>query len=193
MAAARVLADAVSQLRAAGVPLEALARYVPERRVMLIRRQATMEPLGEVWRLGTLLLSPGNGSGPALYAAGNTTRAAKRLHPSNQSISREERRDIAAAALHGGYAEGTTVNFDASPIVLEASALRGLSNESPLGLLRKHSDGRADHRDDTSSADIASDDIRVRWRAGAPLEDAPSLREYLAERIDLLVHPPQGA
>jgi hypothetical protein len=33
----------------------------------------------------------------------------------------------------------------------------------------------------------------VRWRAGAPLESAPTLEQYLAERVGLLVDPPLGA
>lgn len=227
VAVQRILTDAVSQLQAAEVPLEALAQYVPVRRVMLIRRPPTMEPVGEVWRLGTLLLSPAGGSvapfesvarhgsvpprgltsrrgsirrsgssresepnstselAPVLYAAGNTTRAAKRLHPNNQSVSREQRRDIAAAALHGGYPEGTPVHFDARLISLEEDALRSLGADSPVGVLDGSEDGAA--------RSIAGDEVRVRWRAGAPLDSAPSLREYLAERIDLLINTPQGA
>ena len=169
--AARAARQAAERLRQAGVAPEALAELVPERRVLLVRRAATMRPLGEVWRLGTILL--GAGEEPTLFAAGRTTRAAVRPHPGNQSISREERRDIAAAALAGGYPEGTSVHFDAVPVPLDAEALGALGPEHPLG--------------------VAGGELRVRWRAGAPLDGAPTLASYLAERVELLADPPQGA
>lgn len=185
----RDLAEAVSQLKALGAPLEALAEYVPQRRILFVSRPPTMAQVGEVWRLGVLLLSPGStespgstdgsargASTPMLYAAGHATRAAARLHPSNQSVSREERRDIAAAALRGGYAEGAPVNFDASPIPSEESELRALGHDSPVGVVESG----------------GGQEVRVRWRAGASLDSAPTLREYLADRIELLTHPPQG-
>lgn len=142
---------------------------------MLVRRPATMRPLGEVWRLGTLLLSASEGA-PGLFAAGRTTRAAARLHPGNQSISREERRDIAAAALRGGYPEGKTVNYDA--VYIELASLddaAGVDPSLPLGV----ADGPGGPA------------VRVRWRANAPLENAQTLAAYLAERVGLLVDPPQ--
>lgn len=170
-----------ARLRAVGVVPEALAEFLPERRVLLVRRQATMRPLGEVWRLGRLLLSASrtaeSGEAPRLLAAGRTTRAAVRPHPGNQSISREERRDIAAAALKGGYPEGTVVHFDATALPGDEEGLRALGPESPLGV---HDGGRGP-------------ELRVRWRARAPLEGAPTLAEYLSERVSLLVDPPEGA
>lgn len=179
---AQSVREAAAKLRAAGVAPEPLAEYVAERRVMLIKRAATMHHWGEVWRVGTLLVAASaagdsadlaDADQPLLYAAGRTTRAAARLHPGNQSISREERRDIAAAALQGGYPEGTSVHFDALPIRLEEEFLAQLGADSPIGV----HDGA----------------VRVRWRAGAPLDGAQTLAAYLAERVDLLVHPPQGA
>lgn len=169
------LASAASALRAADVQPEGLAEYIAERRVMLVRRPATMRPIGEVWRLGTLLLGAADGE-PALFAAGHTTRAAVRLHPGNQSISREERRDIAAAALRGGYPEGAAVNFDAIPIALAAlDDAAGVDPSLPLGVAEGPG-GPA---------------VRVRWRAGAPLENAQTLAAYLQERVGLLIDPPQ--
>lgn len=166
--------DAAAALQEAGVPTEALAAFAPERRVALVRRRAKMRPLGEVWRLGTLLLSPGtNGGAPELFVAGRTTRSAVRPHPSNQSVSREERRDIAATAFLSGYAEGTVVHFDAVAVPLDDAGLLALDPSQPLGVV----DG----------------EIRVRWRAGAPLAGAQLLSAYLNERVDLLVNPPQGA
>lgn len=163
---------AAAQLRDAGVAPEALAEFVPERRKFLIRRRATMRPIGHVWRLGTLLIGD-DPALPTLFVAGRATRSAVRPYPGNQSISREERRDLAAAALHGGYSEGTAVNFDALPVLIDDASLGALAPELPLGLV--------------------AGEIRVRWRAGAPLDGAQTLAAYLAERVDLLVHPPQGA
>lgn len=179
---------AAARLREHGVDPDGLAEFVPARKVMLIRRPATMRPLGEVWRVGTLLLSVDSERvdservtserviseratpelASPLFLAGPATRAAKRLYPGNQSISREERRDIAAAALAGGYPEGRAVHYDAIPVPLDAQQLRELGPEHPLG--------------------VVGDVIRVRWRAGASLEGAPTLADYLAERIDLLIN-----
>lgn len=161
--------EAAVKLRDAGVPPEALALFIPERRKLLIRRKATMQPLGEVWRLGTLLVGT-DPSAPALFVAGRATRSAVRPYPGNQSVSREERRDIAAAALHGGYPEGTAVNFDALPVPLDEPSFTGLAPDLPLG--------------------VVGGELRVRWRAGAPLDGAQTLAAYLAERVELLAHPP---
>lgn len=158
------------RLQAAGVAPEALAEYVPAgRRFGLLPRPATMRPLGEVWRLGSLLL----GTDGRLYAAGRATRAAERGRVGYQSVSREERRDLAAAALHGGFPVGAAVNFDAVPVPNDEAELRGQGPDFPLG--------------------VSGGELRVRWRAGAPLEGAATLEQYLAERVELLIHPPLAA
>lgn len=165
--ASRACAGAVRALRDAGVPPEALAEYVPAgRRLLMLLRPATMRPSGEAWRLGSLLL----GTDGRLYAAGHATRAAERGRAGYQSVSREERRDIAAAALRGGYPEGAPVNFDAVPLPLDGEGLRALGPELPIG--------------------VQGGEVRVRWRAGAALEGAPTLERYLAERVELLIRPP---
>lgn len=157
-------------LREAGVPPEALAELVPEgRRLRILRRPATMRPLCEVWRLGSLLLGT-DPEHPTLYAAGRATRAAERGRPNYQDLAREGRRDLAAAALNGGYAVGTPVNFDATPLPLEAQALLALGPDSPIG--------------------VSSTEIRVRWRPSADLTGAPTLERYLEERAGLLIDPP---
>ncbi|MGO1737177.1 MAG: hypothetical protein ACTHZ9_12780 [Leucobacter sp.] len=167
--AVRACAEAVSRLMSAGIAPEALAEYVPTRRAFLRRKPATMRPLGHVWRMGPLLL----GTGGELYAAGHATRAAERGRPGYQSVSREERREVAAAALRGGYPAGTPVNYGAVLVLDEATAPPHDGSELPVGI----SDG----------------EVRVRWRAGATLDGAPTLAAFLAERVELLVHPPHGA
>lgn len=159
---------AVSQLLAAEISPEALAEYVAPRRTFLRTKPATMLPIGEVWRLGPLLLSTDG----RLYAAGHATRSAERGRPGYQSASREERREIAAAALRGGYPVGTPVNYDATPIPIPIPDEEGPLSDGPIGM--------------------SSGALRVRWRPGASLDDAPTLQEFLAERVSLLVDPPLG-
>lgn len=168
--AAAACAAAVRALREAGIAPEGLAELEPEgRRLRVLRRPPRMRPIGEVWRLGTLLL----GADGRLYAAGRTTRAAERGRTGYQSLSLEDRRELAAAALRGGYPAGAPVNFDAVPLPLGLDAAGELGAEAPLG--------------------VAGGELRVRWRAGAPLEGAQTLEQYLAERVGLLVDPPLGA
>ncbi|SDQ48172.1 hypothetical protein SAMN04488565_2649 [Leucobacter chromiiresistens] len=161
--------ETAARLDAAGVAREFLAEYVAPRRRFLVMRPAVMQPIGEVWRVGSLLLSASG----ELHELGHATRAAERGRPGYQSASREERREIAAAALRGGYAIGEAVNYDARPIPLdEASAetRSALSGSGPVG--------------------FDAGEVRVRWRAGAPLTGAPTLASFLAERADLLISPP---
>ena len=164
--ARRACRETAASLREAGVAAEALAEYVPPRRGLLRTRPARMQPLGEVWRLGPLLLDGEGG----LAALGRATRAAERGRPGYQSVSREERREIAAAALRGGFPAGTPVNFDADPIPLDPAGLAALGPESPVG--------------------VADGEVRVRWRPGAPLAGAATLAAFLRERAELLIDPP---
>lgn len=160
----------VARLAAAEAGAEQLAEFVPAgRRFRVFPRPATMLPQGEVWRLGVLLLAR---SGD-LFALGQLTRAAERGRVGYQSSSREERRDLAAAALRGGYPVGTPVNFNATPLPFDEARLAELGGACPLG--------------------IADGSLRVRWRAGASLAGAPTLARYLAERADLLLDPPFAA
>ena len=167
---ARAACSATAQrLAASRVPREFLAEYVPPRRGFLRMKPGVMRPIGEVWRIGSLLLADSG----SLCGLGQATRAAERGRPGYQSVSREERREIAAAALRGGYAVGEAVNFDATPIPLDADAPATHSALSGDGLLG-----------------YASGEIRVRWKAGAPLSGAPALSSFLTERADLLINPP---
>lgn len=156
-----------AELAAAGARDEALAEFVPAHRVLLLDRPARMQPLGRVWRLGVVLLAA-DGS---LRATGGITRAVEPGHPGHMAVSVEDRREHRAAAFRGPFARGETVNYDAAPIPLEVEALT--TGRGPL-LLR---DGR----------------VLVRWSASLGDDAAAPFAPYLVERVDLLLHPPEGA
>lgn len=159
--------DAVVALTDAGARREALAEYVPARRVLLIHREPVLQRAGSVWRLGVFLLDADG----VLRATGSLVRATPPGRPQYQSQSAEARRAVRAAAQRGRFRDGETVNFDARPIELEAAALR--ASGGPLFLR----DGRA----------------LVRWSHAADDATARDFAGYLAERVDLLAHPPEGA
>jgi hypothetical protein len=163
----RELAGAVAALEQGGARDEALAEFVPPRRVLLVNRQAAMRPVGRVWRLGVFLLDRAG----RLYAVGATTRAVPPGYPGYQSVSAEHRRDHRAAAFRGPFDQGETVNFDAHEIVLDAEILR--SSTGPLFL--------------------RGDSAFVRWSVTAPDDAAIPFAAYIAERADLLIHPPAGS
>jgi hypothetical protein len=85
------------------------------------------------------------------------------------AVSTEERREIRAAAFRGPFPPGSTIDYDAP--VIDLAALRDAPG--PLFL-----------RDDR---------VLVRWSLSAPDDAARDLAPYVAERVDLLLHPPQGA
>ena len=162
-AARAALAGAAAGL--AGTPDEAVADYEPGRRRLGIPRPARLRPVGRAWRLGVLLLS-GNGT---VRATGAVTRAVPPGHPGHMATSTEERREVRAAAFRGPFPQGSTIHLDAP--VIDLDGLRGATG--PLFL-----------RDDR---------VLVRWSLSAPDDAARELAPYLAERVDLLLHPPQGA
>jgi hypothetical protein len=162
--AQRDCVEAATTLHDASVTPQALATFLPARRAFLRTKPASFQPLGEVWRLGVLLL---NADGE-LYAAGPATRSAERGRPGYQSSSREERREIAAAALKARYPVGTPVNYGALPLPLTEETFTHTAEDLPLAL----SEG----------------EVRVRWRAGASLQGAPTLQGYLSDRVALLVN-----
>lgn len=158
---------AVERLRAADARDEALAIFVPRRRVLLIPRDASFIPIGRVWRLGVFLLD----REATLYEAGSTTRAVAPGYPGYQSNSAEERRGYRAAAVKGPFAPGETVNFGAKVIDLDPDVLR------------------------ESRGALFLEDSRplVRWNASATADTAMDFSAYLDERVALLSHPPEGA
>ncbi|MBG6237542.1 hypothetical protein IWX78_000485 [Mycetocola sp. CAN_C7] len=117
----RVLDGAVASLSAAGARDEALAEYVPERRVFGVPRKPVLRPLGRVWRLGVFLL----GADGTLYETGLTTRALEAGRPAYQSASAEQRRAYRAAATRGRFPHGETVNFDAVRVELDSIRMAG--------------------------------------------------------------------
>jgi hypothetical protein len=161
------LAAAVAALEQGGARDEALAEFVPPRRVLLVNRQAAMRPVGRAWRLGVFLLDRSG----TLHAVGATTRAVPPGYPGYQSVSAEHRRDHRAAAFRGPFDEGETVNFDAHEILLDAEILR--TSTGPLFL--------------------RGDAAFVRWSATATDDAAIPFEKYLAERVELLIHPPEGS
>jgi len=179
-----VLTDAAARLAAAGARTEALAEYVPPSRVLLVPRPERLRPLGSAWRLGVLLLmaegaddshssSPTAGESPmrlpALFATGSLTRAHEPGRTTFIAASAERRRQLRVAAFRGHYPPGTSVNFDAAPIPLDSSLVGA---PGPLT--------------------VRDGDAFVRWVPSNP-DALTGFDAYLAERVALLVDPPQGA
>ncbi|KRE23119.1 hypothetical protein [Agromyces sp. Soil535] len=169
--AASAVAKAVAVLSAGDARTEALAELMPERRVLGIARAARMTPLGRVWRLGVLLLDADGG----VYAIGRVVRAER---PSRRSVTADavaEQRSLRAAAIKGGFPEGETVNFAARAIDFGELARAGASG--PLVLSDAYGGGGK---------------VLVRWSPTQP-DALIGFAAYLADRVDLLVHPPEGA
>ncbi|MGI9823555.1 hypothetical protein [Agromyces sp. Marseille-Q5079] len=161
-----LVAAAAAELAAAGARQEALAEYVAERRVLGIPRAARMTPVASVWRLGVLLIDDGGG----LHGTGRVVRAERAARRSITAEAVAEQRALRAAAVKGGFAEGETVNFDTQPVDLGELA-----------------------RDAASGPLVVRDgEVHVRWSPTQPDALAPFER-YLAERVDLLAHPPERA
>ena len=161
-----LLAGAAAALRGGGARTETLAELVPARRVLGMPRAARMTAVGPVWRLGVLLIDE---AGRA-YATGHVVRAERSARKSVLAESVAQQRAWRAAAVKGGIPEGETVDFDAPPVDLDELGRVGASG--PLVL-----DGDA---------------VFVRWSPTQPDALTP-LDAYLRDRIDLLVHPPEGA
>ncbi|MDR5698760.1 hypothetical protein [Agromyces aerolatus] len=169
--ARRAVTDAVATLAAAGARTEVLADYEPARRVLGFPRPARLRPVGRVWRLGVLVLDDAG----RVYEAGRVVRAERPARRSITANAVAEHRAYRAAAVKGGIAEGETVVFDARPVALDPAAL---------------ADGALTDPD----ADVQLRDgvVQVRWSPTQANALVP-LDRYLAERADLLAHPPQGA
>jgi hypothetical protein len=159
-----LLRRTAERLAAAGVRDEAIGEYVEPKPILGVRRDPTIRHLGRGWRVGVLLLTA-DGS---VRATGSITRVTEPGRAQFVSRSAEVRRAYRAAAVRGHFDAGDTVNHGTTPIPLDGTLV------DAAGPLFVH-DGEA----------------LVRWSptAGA----AVPLAEYLADREQLLLHPPQGA
>ena len=166
---ARTLLDEAAQtLRTAAVPDEALGEYVEPRAVLGIRREPTMRSLGRVWRVGALLIGASPGAAGRVWATGRITRVTDPGRSQFVSVSAEVRRAYRAAAAKGHFGTGDTVNHGATPIALDESLV------GSGGVLF-----------------VEDGEPLVRWSPAAGA--AVPLESYLADRVGLLVNPPQGA
>jgi len=161
------IASAVDRLTAAGARTEALAELRTPARIGPLRRAPRFVPVGEVWRLGVLLLASGPDAG-RLFATGAVTRARDPRHRNFTSVSGEERREVREAARRSGFAAGQTVDYDAIPLPLDDT----LGTVGPLAL--------RDWR------------LFVRWNRLTP-ESLTPFDVYLRERVELLADPPEGS
>ena len=161
------MADAARRLSEAGAKDELLADLTQRKRLLGLVRPPVFVPRGRVWRLGVLLLDQAG----TLYATGTITRATETGRPTYQSASVEERREYRATAVRSGLPAGETVNFNARPIELDDAIL--IDTNGPLFL-----------RDGLPF---------VRWSHAFGDASAMPLEDYLRDRVDLLVHPPEGA
>jgi hypothetical protein len=113
------LSSTVEHLDAISARDEALAVRKASRGFAVIRTPESMTPVGRAWRLGVLLLARDGSVG----AAGKITRAVKPGWAQNLSASVEERRSDRMAASRGKFAEGEVVNYDFTPLALDAASL----------------------------------------------------------------------
>jgi hypothetical protein len=171
-AAARVqaaIAAAIARLSAAHARTETLAELRTPRRIGPLRRAPKFVPLAEVWRLGVLLLAADPDGNGRLFATGSVTRAREPRHPNFTSVSGEERREVREAARRAGIAAGQTVDFDAVPLPLDDT----LGTTGPVVL--------------------HNGELFVSWNASRSPDSLAPFAAYLAERVELLADPPQGA
>jgi hypothetical protein len=162
-----VLATVHAQLVTHSPPSEQLAELIVPNAFLGIKRSGRLKRAGEVWHLGIFLM---DASG-TLFRAGETVRAEDIPHTEHNSAYKAERREIAYAAFKAGYAPGAVVNFGATRIDLDS----------------------ASRSDTTGPMFVRGPDVFVRWRSGAADAEAVLFKDYLAERLDLLLNPPKGS
>jgi hypothetical protein len=120
-------------------------------------------PRAQAWRLGVLLLGEDE-----VYAVGEVVTARDPGRRGFTAQSSRERAERGFAALRGGFAEGEAVHLGWQ--VIDLDAIGGATASTPLAVV----DG------------VPS----VRW---SPRGGFVALEGYVAERIELLRHPPAGA
>ena len=161
-AAQEALHHAVEELRARGVPDEAVAVLRTPRAFGPIRRAPVMVPTGRAWRLGVLLLAADGG----LAATGRVTRALEPTRSQDLSAGVEARKDARRAAARGRFREGEAVHWDVVPLTLAADALLDPGDPFP---------GRLSLR---------GQEVVVQW--GPTAGDVRPLAAYLRDRLDVL-------
>ena len=162
-----VLSWARAQLVTLSAPSEQLAEFFVPNTFLGIPRRGRLRRVGEVWNLGIFLMDA-DGS---LFRKGETVCAANLPHTNHNSAYKAERREIAYMAFRAGYSPGTVVNLRASRIDVDGDSL-----SSPTGPLF-----------------VRGREVAVRWRIGAPDDEAVVFKDYVAERLDLLLNPPKGS
>ncbi|HEX4402550.1 MAG TPA: hypothetical protein VHZ98_14605 [Galbitalea sp.] len=124
---AALLARTISRLETAGVHDESLAVWKHSRGLLGLGASDSLVPTGRAWRLGVLLVDRDGG----LYSTGQVTRAVQPGRAAvNRSAAGEERRSIRAAAAHGNFPRGETINHGWAPIALDDASLA--SGSEPL-------------------------------------------------------------
>jgi hypothetical protein len=188
------LADAAARLAAADARTEARARYQPAHRTLGVPRAERLIPAGRVWRLGVLLLGADADEStaeraPTLYATGALTRPHEPGRSTYIAASAERRRELRVAAYRGHFAPGESVNFNAPPIALDESLVE-VPGALPLGASRR--EGPSPSVAASGPLLVRDGAALVRWSPTAP-DALADFESYLADRVALLVTPPEGA
>lgn len=156
-----LLEELRARLSAAAARREALAAWVPERKMLgVIRRGPTLRRAGEAWPLGVLLLSTDG----RLLGLGTATRARPASRVGYVAESARERDELRMLAAKAGFEPGEALHID--PVPLEVAALAA---GSPSGPVLPGPDGM----------------LLVRWSPAGGVEPR-DLAGYLAERVELL-------
>lgn len=140
----------------AGLPMERIGEYRPEKKVLGITRQPRITPVGEAWHLGTLLIAP-----ERVLATGDVARSLEPVRRGYTALSARARDELRFAAYRGGVPEGKAVHYNWTPIDFDDLSATGASG--PLA--------------------IQDGELRIRWSPAGGYAPAAG---YLAERIELL-------
>lgn len=193
--AAQAAADAA---RAAHLATnEGLAVLEPARRRVWGTRPARMRAFGRGVRLGTLVLQtssvePRESEVIALWSAGETLRTHDPPAVLGYTSASARARDVMrASAIRGGYEEGEIVHYGLVP--LDAAGLTdsrdGTGGTTVSGAAAMAMGGVTAVSGRGVPIGVRDGVPVVPWRPGAPLTSAPTVRDYLLERIALQSRP----
>ncbi|MBN9606406.1 MAG: hypothetical protein J0G30_07330 [Actinomycetales bacterium] len=130
----------------------------------LLGRRARLVRRGRIWRLGVVLLAPSG----EVFAGGTVVTGAPLGHPNFRSAIALERRELQVAARRGRIPPDEVVTVGARPVALDPAAFAA----------------------DPGPFVVTGDGLGVRW---SPAADPVAAGPYLAERVALLLDPPEGA